>query len=54
MAVLAILASRNRIMLKMGLRPIPRRLGQTVLIVIGVMLSTALHQKSWLNQKSSV
>ena len=42
MAVLAILASRNRIMLKMGLRPIPRRLGQTVLIVIGVMLSTVI------------
>ena len=42
MAVLAILAWRNRIMLKMGLRPIPRRLGQTVLIVIGVMLSTVI------------
>ena len=39
---LAFLAFRNRIMLKMGLRPIPRRLGQTVLIIIGVMLSTVI------------
>ena len=42
MAVLITLAWRNRIMLKMGLRPIPRRLGQTVLIIIGVMLSTVI------------
>ena len=42
MAVLASLAWRNRIMLKMGLRPIPRRLGQTVLIIVGVMLSTVI------------
>ena len=42
MAVLTALAVRNRIMLKMGLRPIPRRLGQTVLIIIGVMLSTVI------------
>ena len=42
MAVVAVLAGRNRIMLKMGLRPIPRRLGQTVLIIIGVMLSTVI------------
>ena len=42
MAVLAALAWRNRIMLKMGLRPIPRRPGQTVLIIIGVMLSTVI------------
>ena len=42
MAVLIMLAWRNRIMLKMGLRPIPRRLGQTVLIIIGVMLSTVI------------
>ena len=42
MSVVAILAGRNRIMLKMGLRPIPRRLGQTVLIIIGVMLSTVI------------
>ncbi len=42
MAVLAVLAARNRIMLKMGLRPIPRRPGQTALIVMGVMLSTVI------------
>ena len=42
MAVLITLAWRNRIMLKMGLRPIPRRMGQTVLIIIGVMLSTVI------------
>ena len=42
MGVLIMLAWRNRIMLKMGLRPIPRRLGQTVLIIIGVMLSTVI------------
>ena len=41
-SVVAVLAGRNRIMLKMGLRPIPRRLGQTVLIIIGVMLSTVI------------
>ncbi len=40
--VVTVLALRNRIMLKMGLRPIPRRLGQTVLIIIGVMLSTVI------------
>ena len=37
MAVLGVLAARNRIMLKMGLRPIPRRPGQTALIIMGVM-----------------
>ena len=42
MSVVAVLAVRNRIMLKLGLRPIPRRLGQTVLIIIGVMLSTVI------------
>ena len=42
MVVVAVLAGRNRIMLKMGLRPIPRRLGQTVLIIVGVMLSTVI------------
>ena len=42
MVVLITLALRNRIMLKLGLRPIPRRLGQTVLIIVGVMLSTVI------------
>lgn len=40
--ILAALAVRNRVMLKMGLRPIPRRPGQTILIIIGVMLSTVI------------
>ena len=42
MAVMTVLALRNRIMLKMGLRPITRRMGQTILIIIGVMLSTVI------------
>ncbi len=42
MAVVLVMALRNRIMLKLGLRPIRRRLGQTVLIIIGVMLSTLI------------
>ena len=42
MAVVAVLAWQNRIMLKMGLRNIPRRPGQTVLIIVGVMLSTLI------------
>ena len=35
MAVVAALAWRNRIMLKLGLRNIPRRRAQTVLIIVG-------------------
>ena len=42
MVVVVVLALRNRIMLKLGLRPIPRRPGQSVLIVVGVMLSTVI------------
>ena len=42
MAVVALLALRNRVMFKMGVRPITRRWGQTALIVIGVMLSTVI------------
>ena len=37
-----ILALRNRIMAKLGLRNIPRRWSQTVLIIIGIMLSTVI------------
>src|SRR3989304_2372012 len=33
---------RNRIIFMMGLRNIPRRVAQTVLIVIGLMLSTVI------------
>ena len=36
------MALRNPVMLKMGIRPIPRRPGMTALIIIGVMLSTII------------
>ncbi len=36
------LAWRDRVFLKLGLRNIPRRWGQTVLIVLGIMLSTII------------
>ena len=42
MAMVALLALRNRVMFRMGVRPITRRWGQTALIVIGVMLSTVI------------
>ena len=42
MLVILGLAVRNRIMVKLGLRPILRRPGQSVLIVVGVMLSTVI------------
>ena len=42
LAAVATLAIRNRVMLRLGLRPIPRRPGQTVLIIVGVMLSTVI------------
>ena len=38
----AYIALRNPIVFKMGLRSIPRRPAQTVLIVIGLMLSTLI------------
>ena len=41
-ALIGFFALRNRVMLKMGLRPIPRRPAQTMLIVVGVMLSTVI------------
>jgi putative ABC transport system permease protein len=37
-----VVALRNQIMFKMGLRNIPRRRAQTILIVIGLMLSTMI------------
>ena len=40
--VIVWLALRNATMTKLGLRNIPRRKGQTVLIIIGVMLSTLI------------
>jgi putative ABC transport system permease protein len=40
--VIIIMAMRNRILLKLALRNIPRRPAQTALIVIGLMLSTTI------------
>ena len=40
--VIVDLAWRNRIMLKLGLRNIPRRRAQSILIVVGIMLSTVI------------
>ncbi len=42
LAVIVVLALRDRIMVKLGLRNIPRRPGMTVLIIVGVMLSTVI------------
>ena len=42
MAVVGWMALRNRVMVRLGLRNIPRRRGQTTLIIIGVMLSTVI------------
>ncbi len=42
LAVVAVMAWRNRVMLKMGLRNIPRRPAQTVLIILGIMISTLI------------
>jgi putative ABC transport system permease protein len=42
LAVVALLAVRNPIFLKLGLRGIPRRRGRTILIVAGLMLGTAI------------
>ena len=42
MAVVLTMAWRNRVMLKLGLRNIPRRKGQTVLIIVGSMLSAVI------------
>ena len=42
MLVVVVMALRNSVMLKMGIRPIFRRPGMTALIIIGVMLSTII------------
>ena len=42
MAAVALLAWRSRIILKLGLRNIPKRPGQTALIIVGLMLSTII------------
>jgi len=41
-AVVAALGLRNRLLLKLGLRNIPRRRAQTTLIIVGLMLSTVI------------
>ena len=42
LAILAFFARRNPVLFKLGLRNIPRRRAQTVLIIVGLMLSTAI------------
>ena len=46
-AVIGFMALRNRVMLKMGLRNIPRRKAQTALIVFGIMISTLIMAASF-------
>jgi putative ABC transport system permease protein len=41
-AAVALLAWRSRVMLKLGLRNIPKRPSQTALIILGLMLSTVI------------
>ncbi len=41
-AWVAVMAWRNRVMLKLGLRNIPRRRAQTALIIVGIMISTLI------------
>ncbi|MCL5961391.1 MAG: hypothetical protein M1358_19130, partial [Chloroflexi bacterium] len=41
-AVVSFTALRSRLMFKLGVRNIPRRRGQTALIVVGLMLSTLI------------
>src|SRR5215467_7109860 len=40
--VVVALAVRNRLLLKLGLRNLPRRRAQTTLIIFGLMLSTVI------------
>ena len=42
LATVGLVALRNRVMFLVGLRNIPRRVAQTVLIIIGLMLSTLI------------
>src|SRR4030066_2272816 len=42
LSVIGYVVLRNRIMFRMGVRNLPRRLAQSVLIVIGLMLSTLI------------
>ena len=47
LAVIAFMAARNRVMLKMALRNIPRRKAQTALIIFGIMISTLIMAASF-------
>ena len=47
LAVITVMALRNRVMLKMGLRNIPRRKAQSALIVAGIMISTLIMAASF-------
>ena len=42
LATIAFLGWRNPVMLKLGLRNIPRRKAQTALIIVGIMISTLI------------
>src|SRR6266511_3728261 len=42
LAVVAALALRNRVFLRLGVRNVPRRRGRSALIVVGLMLGTAI------------
>ncbi|MEE9401517.1 MAG: ABC transporter permease, partial [Dehalococcoidia bacterium] len=46
-AIAILVAVRNRVMLKMAVRNIPRRRAQTALIVLGLMLATILFSASF-------
>ena len=46
-AIVTVLALRNPVMFKMGVRNVPRRRAQTALIVLGLMLATLLFSASF-------
>ena len=47
LAVICVMALFNPVMLKLGLRNIPRRKGQTALIIVGIMISTLIMSASF-------
>ena len=51
LAVIGFMALRNRVMLKMALRNIPRRKAQTALIVAGIMISTLIMAASFRHRR---
>ncbi|MBT3363294.1 MAG: ABC transporter permease [Chloroflexi bacterium] len=46
-AVMALIALRNRVLLKMAVRNIPRRRTQTILVVLGLMMASLLFSASF-------